>query len=83
MKASTRAVLDFLRLRGADGATEEDIQRATTIRSGAQRIHELRRDGYPIERVLERSPIGAVYGRWYLREPRPAPTTGVQMEARW
>lgn len=80
MKASSRAVLDFLRLRGADGASEAEIQAATTIRSGAQRIHELKAAGYPIERVMERSGIGAVYARWYYREPRRVPTTGVQMD---
>lgn len=86
MKASTRQVLDFLRLRGRDGATEAEIQSATAIRSGAQRIHELiHLHGIEVDKVMERSPIGARYARWFVREPRPVPTTGQQlslMEAR-
>ena len=80
MKASTRAVLDFLRLRGPDGATEAEIQAATAIRSGAQRVHELRTDGHHIEKVMERSPIGAAYARWTLVERRsPEPMRGDQI----
>lgn len=79
MKESSRRVLEFLRLCGADGATEAEIQAATTIRSGAQRIHELKRAGYDIPKVMERSPAGALYARWTLRERRPfVPVTGVQ-----
>lgn len=80
MKASTASVLAFLRLRGKDGATEAEIQAATAIRSGAQRIHELKADGYAIEKVMERSPIGAAYARWFLVEPRFQPVTGHQGE---
>ena len=73
MKASTEAVLAFLRSRGADGATEAQIQAATTIRSGGQRVHELKHEhGHRIETVMERSPIGAVYARWVLVEDRYA-----------
>lgn len=79
MKPATRQVLDVLRARGRDGATEAEIQSVTAIRSGAQRIHELRRDGYAIETVYERSAIGARYARFYLVEtPTFAPMTGVQ-----
>ena len=69
MKDSCRVVLDFLRVRGADGATEAEVQAATGIRSGGQRVHELRREyGFDIPTVMERSPMGAVYARWTLRE---------------
>lgn len=78
MKASSAAVLAFLRSRGADGASEAEIQAATTIRSGAQRIHELKAAGHVIERTMERSPIGAVYARWRLVEPRFVPVEGEQ-----
>lgn len=79
MKASSAAVLAFLRVRGSDGASEAEIQAATTIRSGAQRIHDLRNDGFQIETLYERSPIGARYARFYLVErPRFARVTGVQ-----
>lgn len=82
MKPATRQVLDLLRLRGEDGATEAEIQAATAIRSGAQRVHELRRDGYDIETVYERSPIGARYARFYLRQPATfRPVTGEQVSA--
>lgn len=78
MKPATRQVLELLRVRGRDGATEAEIQAATAIRSGAQRIHELRLEGYAIDKVMERSPIGAVYARWTLVEARFVPVTGVQ-----
>ena len=79
MKASSRAVLDFLRIRGQDGATEAEVQAATTIYSGAQRVHELRRAGYEIETLYEQSPIGARYARFVLRERRsPEPMRGDQ-----
>lgn len=79
MKASAALVLAFLKARGADGATEAEIQSATTIRSGAQRIHELRAEGHHIVKVMERSPIGASYARWYLvEEPAFTPVTGTQ-----
>ena len=69
MKDSAAAVLAFLRVRGKDGATEAEIQAATTYRSGAQRIHELIHDyGYEITKVMEQSPIGARYARWFLVE---------------
>ena len=70
MKPSAARVLAYLRTRGADGASEAEIQSATAIRSGAQRIHELRAEGHVIERRMERSPIGAQYARWYLTEER-------------
>jgi hypothetical protein len=79
VKPATRQVLDFLRVRGADGASEAEIQSATAIRSGAQRVHELRRDGYVIETVYERSPIGARFARFVLLErPTFRPVSGVQ-----
>ena len=79
MKASTSAVLAYLRVRGADGATEAEIQSATAIRSGAQRVHELRAAGYAIDRAMERSPMGATYARYVLVErPRFTPVTGTQ-----
>lgn len=78
MKPSTARVLAYLRLRGAEGASEADIQAATTYSSGAQRVHELRDAGHLIETVYERSPIGAVYARYVLREPRFSPVTGTQ-----
>ena len=79
MKPATASVLAFLRTRGKDGATEAEIQAATAIRSGAQRVHELRADGYRVETVLERSPIGARYARFVLIERPPfAPLTGTQ-----
>lgn len=81
MKASSAAVLAYLRSRGAEGASEAEIQAATTIRSGAQRIHELKAEGHVIERRMERSPIGAVYARWFLRESRFVPVSGEQQ--RW
>ena len=79
MKPATAATLAYLRLRGKDGATEAEIQAATAIRSGAQRIHELRSAGHRIDKVMERSPIGAAYARWTLVE-RPAfrPLAGSQ-----
>lgn len=80
MKPATAAVLRFLEVRGADGATEAEVQAATTIRSGAQRVHELRKAGYVIETRYERSPIGARFARFVLVEDRPvfAPLSGVQ-----
>jgi hypothetical protein len=79
VKASSAAVLAFLRTRGQDGATESEIQAATAIRSGAQRIHELKAAGHRIDKRMERSPIGAVYARWTLVErTRPEPTRGDQ-----
>lgn len=79
MKPATAQVLAFLRTRGVDGATEAEIQSATAIRSGAQRVHELRREGLDIETVYERSPIGARYARFVLRERRAfAPINGTQ-----
>jgi hypothetical protein len=77
MKPANKSVLEFLRLRGRDGATEAEIQAATAIRSGGQRVHELRRSGYRIETVRESSPIGS-FARWYLIEARPV-MTGTQM----
>jgi len=85
VKASTRAVGAFLRLRGADGATEAEIQSATAIRSGGQRVHELRREHHwDIATVMERSEAGGTFARWYWRsdpESRPRPTTGDQIGA--
>ena len=73
MKPATAMVLAFLSTRGLDGATEAEIQAATTIRSGGQRVHELKAEGYDIVTVLERSDIGARYARWFLNDsPQPA-----------
>ena len=73
MKPATAMVLAFLRTRGLDGATEAEIQAATAIRSGGQRVHELKAEGYDIVTVLERSDIGARYARWFLNDsPQPA-----------
>ena len=73
MKPATAMVLAFLRTRGLDGATEAEIQAATAIRSGGQRVHELKAEGYDIATYLERSPIGARFARWVLTEdPQPA-----------
>lgn len=71
MKPSCGEVLDFLRARGDAGATEAEIQAHTPshIRSGGQRVHELRHEyGFRITRVMERSAIGAEYARWTLHE---------------
>lgn len=69
MKDSCAAVLGFLRSRGADGATEAEIQAATGIRSGGQRVHELKREhGFEITTVMERSAAGATFARWTLVE---------------
>jgi len=43
----------------------------------AARIHELRAEGYQIEHRDERHQ-GGKHRRYFLRTPRPAPTTGVQ-----
>ena len=73
MKPATAMVLAFLRTRGLDGATEAEIQAATAIRSGGQRVHELKAEGYDIVTVLERSAIGARFARWILNDsPQPA-----------
>ena len=81
--AATRSVGAFLRLRGADGATEAEIQSATAIRSGGQRVHELRREhGWTIDSSRERTDAGALIARWYWRsdpESRPRATTGTQI----
>jgi hypothetical protein len=79
VKPATAQVLAFLELRGADGASEAEIQAATAIRSGAQRVHELRLAGHRIETVYEQSPIGARYGRFVLVERPPfRPVAGEQ-----
>lgn len=79
MKPATARVLDLLRLRGADGLTEAEATRALAQSRLAARIHELKAAGYTIDSAPERTPIGAVIRRYYLRE-RPVfhPLTGVQ-----
>ena len=79
MKPSTRQVLYLLRLRGADGLTEAEATTALACRRLAARIHELRAEGYHIQAVPERTPMGAVIRRYYLNE-RPAPMRGTQAE---
>lgn len=75
MKAGTRAVLDLLRLRGADGLTPAEARHAVGTDRLAARVWELRRlHGYDIEQVRERTPMGASVARYYLRQP----TRGVQ-----
>lgn len=80
MKDSTRRVLTFALLRGEDGVTEAEILAATGIRSGAQRIHEIKAmREYRVTKVMERSPMGALYARWFVVPVRAfAPLTGVQ-----
>lgn len=79
MKPATRRVLDLLRLRGGDGLTDPEATEALACRRLAARIHELRKDGYRIDDVRERSPMGATYARYFLAAPTiPAPMTGAQ-----
>lgn len=69
MKDSCALVLAFLRSRGPLGASEAEIQAATGIRSGGQRVHELKREHQcDISTVMERAPNGATYARWTLEE---------------
>jgi hypothetical protein len=78
MKAQTRAVLELLRLRGADGLTPAEAREALATDRLAARVWELiHLHGYPIEKVMERSPMGAAHARYYL-EARPVPYAGVQ-----
>ena len=71
MKPSTDTVLRVLRLRGEQGATELDIWRLGGIKSGAQRIKELRDAGYRIDMRWERHGP-ARFGRYVLREEEAA-----------
>lgn len=81
MKAQTRAVLDLLRLRGADGLTPAEAREAIACDRLAARVWELRHQhGIDVEDVRERSPMGATFARYYLRptQTAPAPMTGTQ-----
>lgn len=79
MKPATRQVLDFLRLRGPDGATPAEARHALACDRLAARVHELRAAGYDVESVAERTPAGARIARYFLRErPVLAPVTGSQ-----
>ena len=69
MKAQTRAVLDLLRVRGADGVTPAEARDALACDRLAARVWELRHlHGFDIEDVRERTEIGARFARYYLRE---------------
>ena len=80
MKAQTRAVLELLRVRGADGLTPAEARDALACDRLAARVWELRHlHGFDIEDVRERSEIGATFARYYLRESRTfAPVKGTQ-----
>lgn len=80
MKPETARALAYLRLRGADGVTAAEAWRALGQERFPARVWELiRLHGYRIDRVMERSPDGKRFARWYFRErPRFAPTHGVQ-----
>jgi len=79
MKPATAQVLAFLRFRDAAGATPAEARNALACDRLAARVHELRAAGYVIESVRERSPMGATYCRYFIRErPAFAPVTGSQ-----
>lgn len=79
MKPATAAVLDFLRLRGKDGATPAEARNAIACDRLAARVFELRRAGYDIESIAERTPMGSRIARYYLTpDPVFQPVTGTQ-----
>lgn len=79
MKPSTRATLEYLRRRGAEGATSAEARTAIAVDRLAARVAELRLAGHRIESIPERAPNGAVYSRYRLVEaPRFAPVHGIQ-----
>jgi len=67
MKPATAAVLNLLRARGADGLTEAEATSALACRRLAARVWELRAAGHRIDAIPERTPMGAVIRRYYLR----------------
>ena len=82
MKPATRAVLDLLRVHGADGVTPAEARKYLACDRLAARVWELRKlHGFDVDDVRERTPMGATHARYYLREPRHVPTEGTQMEA--
>jgi hypothetical protein len=79
VKPSARQVLDYLRLRGADGATPAEARAALACDRLAARVYELKSYGYTIETLRERTPMGAVIARYVLVErPRSEPMRGDQ-----
>lgn len=79
MKPATRQVLDLLRLRGKDGLTPAEARNAIACDRLAARVYELRADGYAVQSVTERTPMGARIARYYLTpERRFAAVTGEQ-----
>jgi hypothetical protein len=77
VKPATTAVLRLLRLRGADGLTEAEATSTLACRRLAARVYELRVAGYRVDAIPERTPMGAVIRRYYLRESFRA-VSGVQ-----
>lgn len=77
MKHQTRQVLHLLRLRGADGLTPAEARTALACDRLAARVFELRREGFDIEAVSERTPAGARVARYVLRRAF-RPVAGVQ-----
>ena len=81
MKASNAAALALLRLRGADGVTPAEARSAIACDRLAARVCELKAFGFDIQTVRERTPMGSLVARYYLRERRTfAPVEGVQKE---
>ena len=79
MKPATRQVLDLLRLRGDDGLSPAEARSAIACDRLAARVHELKAAGYDVQTYRERSPMGATFARYVLRERRTfVPLTGVQ-----
>lgn len=84
MKAQTRLVLEYLRVRGVDGATPAEARAALACDRLAARVHELKAAGYEVMTLRERTPMGAIHARYVLRErPTFAPTTGQQESMTW
>jgi hypothetical protein len=71
MKPGTRAVLDWLRIRGERGGTHLEALDAVGTSRLAARVWEIRQDGYEITETSERTPAGARISRYCLHEAHP------------
>lgn len=83
MKPATASVGRLLVARGEEGLTDAEARAQLHITSLAQRVHELKAEGWSIRTILEQTDDGTRYGRYvYLSAPGVErafrPLTGTQ-----
>ena len=78
MKPSTAKVYALLKVRGPDGVSPREAARWAGCDRLAARIHDLKAEGHEFTHRDEPNGNGGQHRRYFLVEPRPVPTRGVQ-----